>query len=896
MLVEQQLHAYANGHELLASSVKLASTDQETIDRLSDMAGTLGPGEVYPPYLTGYPLPQQTHFVLARTWYDDAAPRAGCVLTHSLLIPMQAWRENARLATLRTLLVPFQKESQPRKLASLEMDEEARLRLPPVLGAERSAIAEATFLEERAPIVVFDCEDSETTALRLVQAMWPALRARFAFCTFTLQPRSISGREFDLLFAPAHARSRFAKWSGRRIEGDAASANEPRHRWSRGIVRSIFEDEEPSLVSDDPLGILRGDEAGESGRLRLALLWEELQERQHESSTAVLGMLDVLSSMRLDSVELRVRSEPLILDAATRASIEMGAEQGIQFLSVLVGKLPAGRPNGKTTAAITRAAFQLARRDPAAAVANVPFETTSFLGVRAITRGIGHALAEHGAPEIFGILSAAPHGVSARLLGASAPLCRAVVRPESQAPTTWWSTLASVATSASPVEKPRLRVRLLPLLREPAHVAVMKSLLTPLTPNQVERSIAALDPALRGPAADVFEQGIADVLLPTHREPLRRAILSESTGSHVPEHLLLRVLKPTRTDLSLLLATKTIGDGRRPVLLAEFLEQLSDGEVEQLVRDAEPLMEQAVFLLALQSPPLAPREVARVLRTLELPARKLQVIAETVIGELGESDSVALASAILPRLLLGDLRELLSIGTLMEKRSSTDALRRMGSARVVEMFVPERRAFDGDRQSAIMEVIDSAPSLRSTILEHIDEVARRLAGRRQADLSVDAVAIWARLLSDAWKRNERHALRADVFTLRYALERRPRGGSALVLATFAHVYEVAGSKESSVDVDALFSFFDWDRAKALRIELINAYLRSSWPSGDLMVVAERAGIGRKVLKRLSREHRGDEFMDRMKLDLGGRRDAEGARALRAILEFERNPPNRYEWD
>ena len=43
------------------------------------------------PYLTVYPLPSRQFFALARTWLDDEAPRSGCVLTHTLLIPLEDW-------------------------------------------------------------------------------------------------------------------------------------------------------------------------------------------------------------------------------------------------------------------------------------------------------------------------------------------------------------------------------------------------------------------------------------------------------------------------------------------------------------------------------------------------------------------------------------------------------------------------------------------------------------------------------------------------------------------------------------------------------------------------------------------------------------------------------------
>ena len=89
--IDTQIHGYRQGHELLASSASLSKADQAIVDRLSDIAGPLRPGEVFEPYLTTYPLPSGRHHVLARTWQDTGVPRAGCVKTFSLLIPKNDW-------------------------------------------------------------------------------------------------------------------------------------------------------------------------------------------------------------------------------------------------------------------------------------------------------------------------------------------------------------------------------------------------------------------------------------------------------------------------------------------------------------------------------------------------------------------------------------------------------------------------------------------------------------------------------------------------------------------------------------------------------------------------------------------------------------------------------------
>src|SRR5687768_8436973 len=89
--VDQTVHGYRRGHQLIAASVQLDADDAELVRRLSDLSGILTPETPFLPYLTAYPLPSNRYYVVAKTWLDEMAPRDGCVLTHSLLVPMKAW-------------------------------------------------------------------------------------------------------------------------------------------------------------------------------------------------------------------------------------------------------------------------------------------------------------------------------------------------------------------------------------------------------------------------------------------------------------------------------------------------------------------------------------------------------------------------------------------------------------------------------------------------------------------------------------------------------------------------------------------------------------------------------------------------------------------------------------
>ena len=102
--IHQQLHGYRNGHQLLETSVRLDEKDQDLIDYLSDISGPLRPSERFDTYISAYPLPSQKYYALARTEQDLNAPRAGCVITKTLLVPMDFWANEAQPGGLAVLL------------------------------------------------------------------------------------------------------------------------------------------------------------------------------------------------------------------------------------------------------------------------------------------------------------------------------------------------------------------------------------------------------------------------------------------------------------------------------------------------------------------------------------------------------------------------------------------------------------------------------------------------------------------------------------------------------------------------------------------------------------------------------------------------------------------------
>ena len=166
------------------------------------------PGDTLNPYVTVYPLPSKAFYAIAKTWPDREAPRAGCVLTHTLLVPRDVWMSGTDIAAFASSL-RFPRRNGP----SLPERVSDAMVEPSDEPAIDDFIAKF-FGEGIRPLVWFDAQTAEAITWRLLSALWPALRAEFSCCTHSLQPRALDDRPFDVMFAPLQVRSRFAEYLG----------------------------------------------------------------------------------------------------------------------------------------------------------------------------------------------------------------------------------------------------------------------------------------------------------------------------------------------------------------------------------------------------------------------------------------------------------------------------------------------------------------------------------------------------------------------------------------------------------------------------------------------------------------------------------------------------------
>ena len=199
-IIDQALYGYDSGHRLLATSRRLNTRSQHTALQLSDRSTSTNH---IPPsgYLTGYPLSDDSVYVLSRTWAALEMNRPGCVWTHSLLI---AFTDLAQILDMDQLATLFRRPNASRDYASyanpLEFEPSLVSSNPRIETPLARSIITALYSkpEEQVFLTVDRQAETETVVTAIWSQQWPRLRRSFRFCTLTTSDRSTPDHRFDL--------------------------------------------------------------------------------------------------------------------------------------------------------------------------------------------------------------------------------------------------------------------------------------------------------------------------------------------------------------------------------------------------------------------------------------------------------------------------------------------------------------------------------------------------------------------------------------------------------------------------------------------------------------------------------------------------------------------------
>ena len=846
---DQQLHGYRQGHQLLSSTIRLTKADQDLIDRLSDVAGPLSPGERFAPYLTLYPLPGQTHYVVARTWQDSEAPRAGCVRTRSVLVPMAEWQDMQDVASIATLATENGPD-QPAERRAPVSDVSILTPVDPLNGTE---LIEAMFLEERAPIVVFDAENPELLALRLTTALWPGLRRTFSTSTFTRSPRMIGRRSFDLVFASNVARSRFTDWEGRRIDG--RKRGPARHPWSAPIVAQVLTAPKPSLKSLDALGEMASDGVGSESALRVSLLWDELRRKLPNSPTAALGMLDIANTRKVRQIALIRELEPALVRSASIATKTMEATDAWRFLGALIQKLEGLSPSMSVVKSIRTAAVDLASRHPVETIellSSLRIEPQRTLLVSAAADGLGRAIDS----DIVERLSRLDGRDLLDLLFASTSLAEGTL---GRFPAISSALSAALQTADDGVRNEATR-RLLNFLVDDFHAESARLLINDLDVEGLIKEAAHVNSVNRFSSAE-----IRSILLERAREleadkALRDAVnaMEESTGGAA---IVEATLRQTAADLEWLFGTPTLKPMRRDKLIRSLLLAATPPQLRNMLASQDTL---EMTLGALKATSESDAELlARIASNVTMPPRIYVDLVVDLLPHLkSDSDRKVIGKAI--DLALSQEPEELSFDKL-EKLLAASGDKLDGSR---TMRTGVHWSVSQEAVSRNLVAFDRAPnSIRNRLLIGIEEMAIALTDRSKLDISFEAAEAAGRLLWESRSVTEKGFIRASSSLLPLALGDMREVASPLIAAVFPPVYRELAKDNMFDPLRYFFVFLDWDKCKSARRRLIDAFIHSEWRVADIATAAVRAGDPVRILGRLAKESDGEVILRDLIADL-----------------------------
>jgi hypothetical protein len=302
LILHQTLHGYMRGHELLSSSTDLNTADLDRMVQLSDLSG-YPVASSFPPYLTCYSLPSLEYYAFACTWLDNDAPRDGCVLTHTILIPMKEWK-NADISAQKI----YELFRQPNRLnfseysfeidVLRESDELRRERKPDICRVV------SNYFVNGEPLVVLNLDSSVGNKIlpAFLDLLWPSLRGQFTGCTYSLQPRQIERRQFDIQFAPADALSKFSRIPESQL---IRRLDEPSKKEDARVDR-LVELVNREWTGEGSLNEFFGDDlwrelpANPTALYKL-VIFDDLNKRSEETPSSSIAALDVLGGVFPDS-------------------------------------------------------------------------------------------------------------------------------------------------------------------------------------------------------------------------------------------------------------------------------------------------------------------------------------------------------------------------------------------------------------------------------------------------------------------------------------------------------------------------------------------------------------------------------------------------------------------
>ncbi len=916
--MHQLLHGYRHGHELLAGSIRLPTPDSDLVTRLSDLSGSLGSDQKFISYLTAYPLSSGQFYALATTWPDENAPRAGCVLTHTLLIPSTEWihlhhpesakqlfkfPKNVELTAYDTELEITDEGASVSRQDSVDL---------PALSTE---FVSRYFGEGIRPVVWFGNPNPDLLAWAVIRSLWPKLRCQFACCTLSLQPRALDERSFDVLFAPSTVYSRFAKFSADHILDASTSARKsassPSDPWCDEWARVIFSKNGP----DNALGALSplwSELSKDPTSIRRIYLVQEMRGRAKESPMAAIGVMDVVESLAMGTNDALELKRAVIRDAIEVAQKAL-TEDTIGCLRLIDDRLhrPAFVGAGADIAGLLAEAV-------ATDVSKSP-ELVLRAGESIFSRNADNIPSPFVAGILMGLDRLARRDAAQMLvLRQVSDIAPVIIGNRPELATAYLHAtrqngfdqgaqkdlLTWIASLHQPDKLHALRTALLPLLGQPEDIELVSELLQDIPETDVAFTLSALAKTTSDFQSDVMRQIVEDKLVSTHRLIARRWAAASPSWSIGIAMIAAASYPANRVGLEELLTSQEFSPEKKPETVAMYLRFVGQRWLPEWLRSYASESPELLFQLLAAGPPKTEDvtyEIGRLLQEVRaIPLARAEELANKLDGFAQMPFFDNLVDIAMKSAISGRIQGWLSSKSLEQWQSQDFALNwlRMIPTRDIEGLVAQYSFKAGENWLRTWEWIASAPN---SLYE------RPSSGLHSVVYSMlpDSRSVWLAAVSEHWvvvlRRSRSLAprkvhLALCVQALRYAFTNTHYPLGSVVSESFGDTYSAVIGPHAPPETAALFGIFDWDKGKELRRSLVEAFMNSQWPPGDLALAAREPSLLRKIVKRVLRQRGGQRYAQSMLVDLARNTGVEAKNLHQVLQELVRDPDFYEEWD
>jgi len=897
---------------LLAGSVKLSAGDSELVARLSDLSGTLQSDVRFYPYLTVYPLPSGAYYAIARTWLDKDAPRSGCVLTRTALVAMPDWQAgNISLSDVLTGLSPPKRDDM--SIIQRPLTIERGLSRPsdtPVPVWEIEAFVAKYFGEGIRPIVWFKDADANHVLVSISRVLWPQLRRRFAACTLSLQPRNLADAPFDLLFAPTAVYSRFSKVARENLI-ESSNLGKPRQgseEWM-GELAQLISGSKPLPVSDDWPDLSKAL-SSEPTSIRWLYLLNDLRARTQQSPTAALGAMDVVERLCPEPVSEAELKGSVAESALLAADQIKDARQALSFLQLVCERLshsPYSEISQRVLEDLRRRVGKWGHESLDQALASYeellgrtsPLDRARLSFRNGLIDGIKR-LGETGSPEL---------GALHRFDGAAAdvvPLHSAIGRSYLKLPASGdFQPSRDLArwlqNSSTDVDWSDWALMLGSFEDDAVDDQLFGECLTRLSGKDVSLFLSNVqDVKWGGSLASAIEK----YLIPAESLPVRRWAFTSGLKSPAAARLCSSTFELSSDGIVDLLNYEAADQAAKNAVLVQLLARLPYGHLPRwLVETFNRRPEVIVDLInaAIVNVDRAVEVTSRTLRELDLlPSEAVDLLLPIVAG-MGSSPIAEDLCPLLVRTIFvwalrsvgysGKLKQIDEIPVLSAWMTDADG------SRLANVFGGEIARNKDSYGRAWLVLAESPEALyRSRRLATITVISQLLR-QSSVNWSHESSSSWRVILKRANAICEpRYYVRHCVQALGFSLANSRLPVSAVVRSAFPDVYKAVVEQAPYEDEANSLLSYDWDRAKALRRNLVDCFYQSNWPEGDLALTAAESFGLRKLFRRVWRKWSGEEYVARMIADLRRRNEPLAIQCLNELISYYEKPNFNEPWD